>query len=42
MLTLLYPKKFCELETRKLSLQEMQMVEGVWSWSGCASGALEN
>ena len=28
MLTLLYPKKFCELETRKLSLQEMQMVEG--------------
>jgi len=28
------------METRKLSLQEMQMTESGWSWLGCASGAL--
>jgi len=28
------------METRKLSLQEMEMTEGGWSWSGCTGGAL--
>lgn len=27
------------METRKLSLQEMEIVEGGWSWAGCAAGA---